>query len=131
MEMGTIVRWNKKEGELVNAGDIICEIETDKATVDFEAQDEGYLAKILMPEGSSDVQVGAPIFIMVEDEESVDAFGSYSAAVVQSPATSETAVVAEVPVVVVAAPEVSNTTVASVVSSGERIFASPLARKVR
>lgn len=132
MEMGTIVRWNKKEGELVNAGDIICEIETDKATVDFEAQDEGYLAKILMPEGSSDVEVGTPIFIMVEEEESIDAFGSYSA--VQSPIESKS-ISAEVLAV---APVVSNTTALPAaptmtpvsISSGERVFASPLARKI-
>jgi pyruvate dehydrogenase E2 component (dihydrolipoamide acetyltransferase) len=57
MEMGTIASWNKKEGDKITAGDIICQIETDKAIVDFEAQDDSYLAKILKPEGSTDIKV--------------------------------------------------------------------------
>lgn len=52
MEAGTIAAWRKQPGDQIEAGDIICEIETDKATVDFEAQDEAILAKILVPEGT-------------------------------------------------------------------------------
>jgi len=58
MEMGTIVSWQKKEGDQLSEGDLMCEIETDKATMGFEAPEEGYLAKIILPEGSKDVPVG-------------------------------------------------------------------------
>jgi len=64
METGTIAKWNKKEGDKITAGDIICEIETDKATVDFEAQDDSYLAKILKPEGSADIKVKIYIYML-------------------------------------------------------------------
>eukprot|EP00339_Tiarina_fusa_P020513 CAMPEP_0117004678 /NCGR_PEP_ID=MMETSP0472-20121206/5558_1 /TAXON_ID=693140 ORGANISM="Tiarina fusus, Strain LIS" /NCGR_SAMPLE_ID=MMETSP0472 /ASSEMBLY_ACC=CAM_ASM_000603 /LENGTH=55 /DNA_ID=CAMNT_0004705687 /DNA_START=524 /DNA_END=691 /DNA_ORIENTATION=- len=55
MKEGTIVSWTKKEGDALGPGEILCEIETDKATVGFEIQDEGYLAKIIKPEGSKDI----------------------------------------------------------------------------
>ncbi|XP_071732093.1 dihydrolipoyllysine-residue acetyltransferase component 1 of pyruvate dehydrogenase complex, mitochondrial [Rutidosis leptorrhynchoides] len=72
MDQGNIARWRKKEGEKIEVGDIICEIETDKATLEFECLEEGYLAKILAPEGSKDVLVGQPIAITVEDPADVD-----------------------------------------------------------
>jgi pyruvate/2-oxoglutarate dehydrogenase complex dihydrolipoamide acyltransferase (E2) component len=71
MEAGTIASWKVKEGASFAAGDIICEIETDKATVDNEAQDEGVLAKILVPGGTADVRVGSPIYILVDSTEDV------------------------------------------------------------
>ena len=71
MELGTLVRWTKKEGEKVEVGDVICEIQTDKAVVDFEAQEEGYLAKIIAPDNSKDLQVGALIGLFVDDEEEI------------------------------------------------------------
>ena len=58
MESGTIIRWSKQEGEQINDGDILAEIETDKATMGFETPEEGYLAKILIPGGSKDVPIG-------------------------------------------------------------------------
>ena len=58
MEMGTIISWKKKEGDRLNEGDLLAEIETDKATMDFETPEEGYLAKILIPAGSKDVPIG-------------------------------------------------------------------------
>jgi pyruvate dehydrogenase E2 component (dihydrolipoamide acetyltransferase) len=58
MEMGSIVSWAKKEGEQLVEGDLLCEIETDKATMGFETPEEGYLAKILLPEGTRDVPIG-------------------------------------------------------------------------
>lgn len=67
MTQGNIAKWHKKEGDKIEVGDVICEIETDKATLEFECLEEGYLAKILAPEGSKDVQVGLPIAITVED----------------------------------------------------------------
>jgi len=74
MTKGTIAKWLKKEGEAFKAGSIIAEVETDKATVGFEATDEGYLARILVPEGTADLLVGAPIAIFVEDVKDAQAF---------------------------------------------------------
>ncbi|EGB06065.1 hypothetical protein AURANDRAFT_17852, partial [Aureococcus anophagefferens] len=65
MEMGTIAAWKVDEGGAFGAGDVIAEIETDKATVDFEAQDDGVLAKILVQAGT-EVAVGAPVMVVVE-----------------------------------------------------------------
>ncbi|XP_011625993.1 dihydrolipoyllysine-residue acetyltransferase component 1 of pyruvate dehydrogenase complex, mitochondrial isoform X1 [Amborella trichopoda] len=67
MNQGNIVKWRKEEGDKIEVGDVICEIETDKATLEFESLEEGFLAKILAPEGSKDVHVGQPIAITVED----------------------------------------------------------------
>lgn len=71
MSQGNIAKWRKKEGDKIEAGDVICEIETDKATVEFECLEEGFLAKILVPEGSKDVSVGQPIAITVEDSDDI------------------------------------------------------------
>ncbi|XP_066383203.1 dihydrolipoyllysine-residue acetyltransferase component 1 of pyruvate dehydrogenase complex, mitochondrial-like isoform X1 [Miscanthus floridulus] len=65
MNQGNIAKWRKQEGDNIEVGDVICEIETDKATLEFESLEEGYLAKILAPEGSKDVQVGQPIAVTV------------------------------------------------------------------
>lgn len=58
MEKGNIAKWLKKEGDSIKPGDILAQIETDKATVDFEMQEEGFIAKLLYPEGSKDVKLG-------------------------------------------------------------------------
>ncbi|XP_051119939.1 dihydrolipoyllysine-residue acetyltransferase component 1 of pyruvate dehydrogenase complex, mitochondrial isoform X2 [Andrographis paniculata] len=71
MTQGNIAKWRKNEGDKIEVGDILCEIETDKATLEFECLDEGFLAKILVPEGSKDVPVGQPIAITVEDADDV------------------------------------------------------------
>ncbi|KAG5075482.1 hypothetical protein JHK84_056713 [Glycine max] len=71
MTQGNIAKWRKKEGEKIEVGDVLCEIETDKATLEFESLEEGFLAKILVPEGSKDVPVGQPIAITVEDENDI------------------------------------------------------------
>ena len=73
MEAGTVAKWNLSEGEAFGAGDILCEVETDKATVDFEAQDEGVVAKILVEAGPNEIQCGEPIVITVEDPDDVAA----------------------------------------------------------
>jgi pyruvate dehydrogenase E2 component (dihydrolipoamide acetyltransferase) len=78
MEEGTLAKWLVKEGDKVNSGDILAEIETDKATMEFEAVDEGTVAKILVPEGSEGVKVGAPIAILAGEGE--DASKAASAA---------------------------------------------------
>ena len=71
MEEGTLAKWLVKEGDTVSSGDIIAEIETDKATMEFEAVDEGVIGKILIAEGTEKVKVNTPIAIMVEDGETV------------------------------------------------------------
>lgn len=73
MEEGTLAKWLVKEGDDVKSGDILAEIETDKATMEFEAVDEGKIAKILVPEGSEGVKVGAPIALLAGDGEQVSA----------------------------------------------------------
>ena len=62
MEMGTIISWSKKEGEKLNEGDLLAEIETDKATMGFETPEEGYLAKIIIPAGSKNIPIGKVSF---------------------------------------------------------------------
>lgn len=79
MEMGNIISWGVKEGDEVTAGTVLAEIETDKATLAFENQDEGFIARILAPAGSKDVKVGQLVAIIVEDAESIPAFASFSA----------------------------------------------------
>jgi len=71
MEEGTLAKWLVKEGDTVKSGDIIAEIETDKATMEFEAVDEGIIGKVLIAEGTADVKVNTPIAILVEDGETV------------------------------------------------------------
>ncbi|CAL5407097.1 unnamed protein product [Camellia sinensis] len=71
MTQGNIAKWRKREGEKIEVGDVICEIETDKATLEFECLEEGYMAKILVPDGSKDVPVGQPIAITVEDADNI------------------------------------------------------------
>ncbi|TNC73394.1 pyruvate dehydrogenase complex E1 component subunit beta [Rubellimicrobium roseum] len=73
MEEGTLARWLKKEGDAVKSGDILAEIETDKATMEFEAVDEGVLGRILVAEGTEGVKVNAPIAVLLADGESADA----------------------------------------------------------
>uniref|UniRef100_A0A4W5KXG4 Lipoyl-binding domain-containing protein n=1 Tax=Hucho hucho TaxID=62062 RepID=A0A4W5KXG4_9TELE len=74
MQTGTIARWEKKEGDKINEGDLIAEVETDKATVGFELLEDCYLAKILVPEGTRDVTVGAVICITVDSADLIPAF---------------------------------------------------------
>ncbi len=100
MEEGTLARWLVKEGDTVSAGDILAEIETDKATMEFEAVDEGRIAKIVVPEGTDEVKVGAVIAIMAAEGEEVSA-----SAPAPAPAPAEPAPAAEAP-----APESSSPT---------------------
>ncbi len=87
MEEGTLAKWLVKEGDTVNSGDILAEIETDKATMEFEAVDEGIVGKILIDEGTEGVKVNTPIAILVEEGESVeDAVASTPAAGGEAPA---------------------------------------------
>src|SRR3954467_8384446 len=70
MEKGNLAKWLKKEGDTIKSGDVIAEIETDKATMEVEATDEGKLGKILIPEGTADVAVNTPIATILADGES-------------------------------------------------------------
>src|SRR5437868_7313051 len=76
MEEGTLAKWLVKEGDDVKSGDILAEIETDKAMMEFEAVDEGKIAKILVPEGTDGVKVGAPIAILAGEGEDAGAAAS-------------------------------------------------------
>jgi biotin carboxyl carrier protein len=77
MEAGTISSWKVNEGESFAAGDSIAEIETDKASIDFEAQDDGVVAKILKQAGGGEINVGEPIVVIVEEEDDVAAFKDF------------------------------------------------------
>ena len=79
MEKGNLAKWLKKEGETIKSGDVIAEIETDKATMEVEATDEGTLGKILIPEGTADVAVNTPIATILADGESASDLGKASA----------------------------------------------------
>ena len=80
MEKGNLAKWLKKEGETIKSGDVIAEIETDKATMEVEATDEGTLGKILIPEGTADVAVNTPIATILADGESAADLGRAPAA---------------------------------------------------
>lgn len=77
MTQGNLAVWTKKEGDKLSPGEVIAEVETDKAQMDFEFQEEGYLAKILVPEGTKDIPVNKPIAVYVEDEADVPAFKDF------------------------------------------------------
>ncbi|MES2846053.1 MAG: pyruvate dehydrogenase complex dihydrolipoamide acetyltransferase [Pseudomonadota bacterium] len=119
MEEGTLAKWLVKEGDVVKSGQILAEIETDKATMEFEAVDEGIVGKLLVTEGTAGVKVNTPIAIMVEDGESADAAPAPVKATAAAPAAAQPAAAAPV-AAVAAAPR----------ATGARVFASPLARRI-
>src|SRR5580765_5810643 len=92
MTEGNLARWLKKEGDEVHSGDVIAEIETDKATMEYESADEGRLGKIIVPEGAQGIKVNAPIALLLEEGEDpavLERFVS-GAAPTPAPATPET-----------------------------------------
>ena len=118
MEDGTLAKWLVKEGDTVSSGDLLAEIETDKATMEFEAVDEGVIGKILVEAGTAGVLVNSPIALLLED-------GEDSAEVVTSSQTAPAPVAPEVlstPAATAPAPKLTQT--------GDRVFASPLARRI-
>ncbi|MEP1930430.1 MAG: pyruvate dehydrogenase complex dihydrolipoamide acetyltransferase [Roseibium sp.] len=125
MEEGNLAKWLVKEGDTVSAGDVIAEIETDKATMEVEAVDEGKVGKIVVPEGTEGVKVNALIAVLLEDGEDASAIGSASAAPAAAavPAAAQVAAPAEPAAPAPAGP-------APVAADGSRIFASPLARRL-
>src|SRR6185503_13463732 len=94
MEKGNLAKWIKNEGDKVKAGDVIAEIETDKATMEVEAVDEGTLGKILVPEGTADVAVNTPIAVILSDGESAADIQASAAPAAQQK-TAESAPLAE------------------------------------
>src|ERR1700761_1220069 len=94
MEKGNLAKWLKKEGDAVKSGDVIAEIETDKATMEVEAVDEGTLGKILVPEGTNDVAVNTPIAMILGDGEDAAALknGQSAQTATSAPARQEKAV---------------------------------------
>ena len=130
MEEGTLAKWLVKEGDTVSSGDIIAEIETDKATMEFEAGDEGTIGKLLIAEGSEGVKVNALIAVLLEDgEEASDAVPSSASADDAGDKAAATAVSAE-PATPTAERSAPPAPAAPAASDGTRIFASPLARRI-
>ena len=120
MTEGNLARWLKQEGDRIKAGDVIAEIETDKATMEVEAVDEGILGRILVPAGTQGLKVNDVIAVLVEAGEAVPAAGAAPKAAA-APAATPAPVAA--PVAVAPAPVAAP-------ASGDRVFASPLARRM-
>ena len=143
MEKGNLAKWLKKEGDTVKSGDVIAEIETDKATMEVEAVDEGTIAKILVPEGTQDVAVNAIIAVLATDGEDVKAAGAGAGADKPKPAAAaeapkEAPKAAAAPAAAPAAAEKAAAPAAAPApakeaapaTNGARIFASPLAKRL-
>lgn len=120
MEEGTLGKWLINEGDSVSSGDLLAEIETDKATMEFEAVDEGTIGKILVADGTTNVAVNTPIAILLEEGEDASAMDAEVSADLAAP---DPAVTEEVPAIAPTAPVEKPAT-------GDRIFASPLARRI-
>jgi pyruvate dehydrogenase E2 component (dihydrolipoamide acetyltransferase) len=141
MEKGNLAKWLKKEGDKVKSGDVIAEIETDKATMEVEAVDEGTIAKILVPEGTQDVAVNDVIAVMAGDGEDVKAAGAGAGSAKPSPKPADappkpaaSAPPAEAPAAKpappAAAPALQAASPAPHTNGQGRIFSSPLARRL-
>jgi pyruvate dehydrogenase E2 component (dihydrolipoamide acetyltransferase) len=141
MEKGNLAKWLKKEGDAVKTGDVIAEIETDKATMEYEAVDDGTLAKIVVPEGTQDVAVNQLIAVMAQEGEDVKAAAAAAgkgaapppkaaapAAAAAAPATQAKA--PPPPVAPAAAPKPAPAAPATNGHAGGRVFSSPLARRL-
>ena len=125
MEEGKLAKWLVKEGDKVKSGQVLAEIETDKATMEFEAVDEGRIGKILVPAGAENVKVNAPIAVLLADGEDANAVVNISAAM----KNIKDAVKSEAPKA--AAPvAAAKPAAAPVANSGKRIFVSPLAKRI-
>jgi pyruvate dehydrogenase E2 component (dihydrolipoamide acetyltransferase) len=140
MEKGNLAKWLKKEGDKVKSGDVIAEIETDKATMEVEAVDEGTIAKILVPEGTQDVAVNDVIAVMAGDGEDVKAAGAGAGSAKPAPKPSEAAPpkAAAAPAPTAPAPKPAPAPAAAPQAASPapqsnghaRIFSSPLARRL-
>jgi pyruvate dehydrogenase E2 component (dihydrolipoamide acetyltransferase) len=136
MEEGTLAKWLVKEGDQISSGDLLAEIETDKATMEFEAVDEGTVGRILVDEGSEGVKVNTPIAVLLSDGESTDDIGEVSAQKGNGadsnvePAGASEPTEPEKGYGRGPAPEAAGETPAAPGRDGERVFASPLARRI-
>lgn len=138
MTEGKLAKWIKKEGDTVKSGDVIAEIETDKATMEMEAVDEGKIGKILIPEGTEKVQVNEPIAVLLADGESAKDIAAAppkaAAAAAPTPKALEApkpvAAPAPAPAPQAAAAPAPKPAAAPVAKSGDRVFASPLAKRL-
>ena len=123
MEEGTLAKWLVAEGDRVQSGDLLAEIETDKATMEFEAVDEGVIGKLLVAEGTANVKVNSAIAILLEEGDAADATVSPAqSAAAAAPLTHEANAVD--------APAATAAPAAAISNDGTRIFASPLARRI-
>ncbi len=136
MEKGNLAKWLKKEGDKVSSGDVIAEIETDKATMEVEAVDEGTIAKILVPEGTADVPVNQVIAVLAGDGEDVKAAASGGGASAPPPKAAEAPKPPAVPAPAPAAKPTASAaptpapTAPAPAQNGARTFASPLAKRL-
>jgi pyruvate dehydrogenase E2 component (dihydrolipoamide acetyltransferase) len=138
MEKGNLAKWLKKEGDKVKSGDVIAEIETDKATMEVEAVDEGTIAKILVPEGTQDVAVNDVIAVLAGDGEDVKAAGAGAASTqpkaAEAPAAKPAAAPAQAAAPAAKAPAAVSAPQAAApaaqANGHARVFSSPLARRL-
>ncbi|MDP5370511.1 MAG: pyruvate dehydrogenase complex dihydrolipoamide acetyltransferase, partial [Pseudomonadota bacterium] len=120
MTEGNLVKWHKAEGDVIKAGQVLAEIETDKATMEVEAVDEGILGRILIPAGTENVKVNALIGLILEegeDKSALDSFKAPEAIKIETPTSQAEATVESAPSTVTRA-------------STERVYATPLARRI-
>jgi pyruvate dehydrogenase E2 component (dihydrolipoamide acetyltransferase) len=127
MEEGTLAKWLVKEGDTVKSGDIMAEIETDKATMEFEAVDEGIMGKILVAEGTAGVKVNTAIAVLLEEGEDASATGEAPKAAAPKAAAPKAEAAASAPA---PAPAAATAAPATPKPAGARVFASPLARRI-
>lgn len=139
MTEGTLAKWNVKEGDTVSSGDVLAEIETDKATMELEAVDEGTIGKILVPAGSAGVAVNTPIALLLEEGEDASALAAAPAPKAAAPQPE--AAPKPAPAAAPAVPDLGGAALAlglggfsasapAARPAGERVFASPLARRI-
>ena len=141
MEEGTLAKWLVKEGDVVSSGDLLAEIETDKATMEFEAVDEGTIGKIIVAEGTEGVKVNAPIAVLLDDGESADDIGevssepedggsSHAAPAEPTPVTEPQKGYGREPGGADEVPAKNARDGAKPAEHGDRVFATPLARRI-
>ena len=137
MEQGSLTKWLVKAGDTVASGDLLAEIETDKATMEFEAVDEGIIGEILIPEGSQDVAVNTPIATLLDDDETADGPDHTASAPASLPVRADTSAIATLdsatPADAVHKPVTPTATLAPTLQPDTktgRVFATPLARRI-
>jgi len=128
MTEGNLAKWNKKEGDTVKSGDVIAEIETDKATMEVEAVDEGIMGKILIPGGTQGVKVNQLIALLLEEGEDASALEGMTASAAPVAAASKPEEIKAVAATPSVAQAGTQTTMAQ--TGADRVFATPLARRI-